>query len=485
MKTLNKILSIVTSTLLVVSVLSSCQKSANSVNPQSMNPKIVDEMRNFNTANGLIAYWPFNNSAADQSGYGRNGTASGVTSVADRFGSANSAYHFDGSTSYVSVPDNVALRLNNTDFTLNAWIKLDSYNSSYLSTIVSKRFSGLNNGWLWGINGALNTPQGATYYGPGGGTGNANAIGSTVLNTGQWYMVTCVYTLASQQLSIYINGVLDHTFSNILTASATATATLLIGKDGATGGYYFQGSMDDVSIYNSALSVSSVQQLYNVTSGTPYRLLAYWGFDGNATDSTGRGHNGTAFNVTSTTDRFGNANKAYHFDGSTSYISVPDDITLRLNNSDFTLNAWVKLDSYNSSYLSTIISKRFSGVNSGWLWGINGALNTPQGSTYYGPGGGNSNAIGSTILSTGQWYMVTCVYSLANQQLSIYINGVLDITVNNILSPNASTTAALNIGKDGATGGYYFQGSMDNVSIYQSALSVSNIQQLYHATTYW
>ncbi len=124
--------------------------------PASATPKIVDEMRNFNTANGLIAYWPFNNSAADQSGFGRNGTASNVTSVADRFGNANSAYHFDGSSSYVSVPDNVALRLNNTDFTLNAWVKLDAYNPSYLSTIISKRTSGVNNGWLWGFNGALN-----------------------------------------------------------------------------------------------------------------------------------------------------------------------------------------------------------------------------------------------------------------------------------------------------------------------------------------
>ena len=485
MKTLNKILSIVASTLLVVSVLSSCQKSANNISPQSPKLPAGSMSQSFNTANGLIAYWPFDGNTNDLSGFGRNGTGTNLTATTDRFGVAGKAYHFDGSTSYVSVPDNVALRLNNTDFTLNAWIKLDSYNSSYLSTIVSKRFSGLNNGWLWGINGALNTPQGATYYGPGGGTGNANAIGTTVLNTGQWYMVTCVYSLANQQLSIYINGVLDNTSNNILSASATATAALLIGKDGATGGYYFQGSMDDVSIYNSALSLSSVKQLYNVTSGTPYRLLAYWAFDGNTSDSTGRGHNGTGFNLTSTTDHFGNANKAYHFDGSTSYISVPDDITLRLNNSDFTLNAWVKLDNYNSSYLSTIISKRFSGLNNGWLWGINGALNTPQGSTYYGPGGGNSNAIGSTVLSTGQWYMVTCVYSLANQQLSIYINGVLDITVNNILTPNASTTATLYIGKDGATGGYYFQGSMDNVSIYQSALSVSNIQQLYHATTYW
>jgi len=483
MKTLQKLLSIVTCALLVAGMFSSCNKSANNVSPQPPKLPANSMSQSFNTANGLIGYWPFDGNTNDLSGFAYNGTGTNLTATTDRFGNANSAYHFDGSTSFVSIPDKVALRLNNTDFTLNAWVKLDAYNTSYLSTIVSKRFSGVNNGWLWGINGALTSPQGATYFGPGGG--NSDAIGTTVLSTGQWYMVTCVYNNAAQSLSIYINGVLNTTVTSILSPNALTTATMYIGKDGATGGYYFQGSMDDVSIYNSALSLSSIKQLYNVTADTPYRLLAYWAFDNNTSDSTGRGHNGTGTNLTATTDHFGNANRAYHFDGSTSYISVPDDIALRLNNTDFTLNVWVKLDAYNSSYQSTIISKRLSGINNGWLWGINGALTTPQGATYYGPGGGNSNAIGTTILSTGQWYMVTCVYNNAAQTLSIYINGALDTTVTSILSPNASTTAAMYIGKDGVTGGYYFQGSMDNLSIYQSALGVSNIQQLYHATRYW
>ncbi len=74
------------------------------------------------------------------------------------------AYHFDGSTSYISVPDSVSLRLNNTDFTLNAWIKLDSYNSSYLSTIISKRFSEQTTVGYGESMVFLNTPEGATYF---------------------------------------------------------------------------------------------------------------------------------------------------------------------------------------------------------------------------------------------------------------------------------------------------------------------------------
>jgi len=214
-------------------------------------------------AAGLIAYYPFNNSGQDLSGNGNDGTVYNITSVPDRNGNANSAYHFDGLSSYIAVADNQALRLGNTDFTLSAWVKLDNYNSSYVSTIMSKRISGYNNGWLWAVNGLQNPPPlGAVYYGPGGG--NPDAIGAKTLVPGQWYMVTCVYTNASQQLSIYVNGVLDQTIGGILPANGNITATLYIGKDGSAGlGYYFQGSLDDMRIYNKALSATTIQQLYN------------------------------------------------------------------------------------------------------------------------------------------------------------------------------------------------------------------------------
>ena len=50
--------------------------------------------------NGLIAYWPFNGNANDESGNNINGTISGATSTTDRFGAANSAYSFNGTNDY-------------------------------------------------------------------------------------------------------------------------------------------------------------------------------------------------------------------------------------------------------------------------------------------------------------------------------------------------------------------------------------------------
>jgi len=80
-------------------------------------------------------------------------------------------------------------------------------------------------------------------------------------------------------------------------------------------------------------------------------LVAWYPFNGNANDESGKGNNGTVYGATLTTDRFGNSNAAYTFDGS-SYIEVPDDNTLDFVKT-FTIAAWVKISTLNSSYGTT------------------------------------------------------------------------------------------------------------------------------------
>jgi Concanavalin A-like lectin/glucanases superfamily len=216
---------------------------------------------------GLIAYYPFNfDSAVDSSGNGNDGTIFNITSIPDRFGNPNTAYYFNGVNSYIQVKDNLALRLNNTDFTLNAWVKLDLYNDSYTSSIISKRITGANNGWLWGVTGYSNGPAGAAFYGPGGGS--TNAFGNKIMSIATWHMVTCVYSLSKMQLSIYVDGVLDNVTTGILTANASISTMLYIGSDSPglnDNGYFFQGAIDDIRIYGRMLKPSDINRLYSLT----------------------------------------------------------------------------------------------------------------------------------------------------------------------------------------------------------------------------
>ncbi|MBD1395428.1 RHS repeat-associated core domain-containing protein [Mucilaginibacter glaciei] len=213
----------------------------------------------------LIASWQLNGDGQDASIYNNQATMYNVTPVSDRFGHALGALQFDGTSSYLSVADNQDLRLA-TDFTLNAWVKVDAYSLSNVSTILSKRKESNIQGWLWGINGMSATTPKVVSFGPGG-TG-VNATGNTVVplssvGTKQWHMITAVYTKNTSNLAIYVDGVLDKN-TNIATPDGTLVTPLLIGRDAGNpqNGYYFKGAMDDIRMYKIILSASAIQDLY-------------------------------------------------------------------------------------------------------------------------------------------------------------------------------------------------------------------------------
>jgi hypothetical protein len=221
---------------------------------------------------GLIAFYPFNNSAADSSGKGNNGTVHYVTPVADRFGNPNAAYSFDGVRSYISVEDNLYMRLYNTDFTINTWVDLVDYNTSYGCVILGKRIPGIaDEGYTFSINGYstsdISSVPGLIHFGPGGGSVN-NATGTKVVSLNQWHMVSCIYDYAHQKLSIYIDGVLDNVSTDIAPPNPTVGARVYIGRDDPTStdnGYFINGDVDDIRMYNRQLSEMEIQKLYKLT----------------------------------------------------------------------------------------------------------------------------------------------------------------------------------------------------------------------------
>ncbi|MFI5138200.1 MAG: LamG domain-containing protein [Sphingobacteriales bacterium] len=253
-------------TLIAVAALNSCTKKHNPVPA----PKI-DSLKV-----GLVAYYPFNfDSAVDSSGNGNDGTIYNITSVPDRFGKANSAYYFNGVDSYIDIKDNQALRLSNTDFTLNYWVNLDEYISLSGSAVLAKNNGPNQNGWNTSITGygfAFNSPNnyGHAFYNVSGGP-DPYAVGNQVIATANWGMVTVQYNLNKQQISIYINGVLDTTVSNIPTPNANTSVDLFIGKNSYvdpsrnTPAYFIKGKLDDIRIYNRILSNSQIQQLHSLT----------------------------------------------------------------------------------------------------------------------------------------------------------------------------------------------------------------------------
>jgi hypothetical protein len=220
---------------------------------------------------GLIAYYPFNNSAADSSGNFNNGTVHGATLTTNRFGTANSAYLFDGISNNIQVADRHQLRLDGTDFTINTWVNLSDFDPSYGTFIISKRTAGVADGWGSSITGYgfQSSGQGAVglaFFGPGGNISTSISNSSITLN--KWFMITTTYSLDKQEIKFYINGVLDNTVDNIPSPNGSIAADMFIGSDNPSSpstGYFVKGKVDDIRIYNRLLKPAEITKLFNLT----------------------------------------------------------------------------------------------------------------------------------------------------------------------------------------------------------------------------
>lgn len=223
---------------------------------------------------GLLAFYPFNNSANDLSGHNFNGTGYDLTSVPDRFGKPNSAYYFNGTSSHIIVQDKPALRLNGTNFALNYWVNLDKYSDSYGTTVLSKRGPYSENGWITGVGGALNVYSpigklGTVTYNVSGGD-DPYGSGQLVVGIKEWHMITVVYNYQLSQVTFYVDGVLDRVVGNIPTPNASTSTNLYIGADSQNNNpsyseYLVKGSVDDIRIYQRVLSADEVHRLFVAT----------------------------------------------------------------------------------------------------------------------------------------------------------------------------------------------------------------------------
>lgn len=212
---------------------------------------------------GLVAYYPFNGNANDESGNANHGTVNGAVLVDDRFGNAAGAYSFDGVDDFIDVPDTPELNPT-AAISVAAWFRLRSFSTSY-PPIVKKSGDGSIQGYGWTLE---------CHYNPRNSSGTL--IGPAVffnatlvtewgysdpapisLNT--WYFVVGVYNGVSFKL--YMNGQLHNSmpFDGEITISPNH---LNIGRDPSNLGRTADAVIDDVRIYNRALSDAEVQTLF-------------------------------------------------------------------------------------------------------------------------------------------------------------------------------------------------------------------------------
>ena len=220
----------------------------------------------FNLQNGLVGYYPFCGNANDGSGNGNNGVVTGATLTSDRFGNANSAYNFNGTSNYITIA-NVAANTFTSTFSISVWVKPSSGYGSGSSPngnqnqIISKwGFGGINNAAY-----ALGVDQsGIAFTGVHNGSVSSSVNSSpSIVSINEWHHL--VSTLSGGVLKLYVDNVLVKTISNSVNAQ-NSRYTLDIARE-ALGNYsYFKGVIDDIQLYNRALNACEVNQIYTSTN---------------------------------------------------------------------------------------------------------------------------------------------------------------------------------------------------------------------------
>lgn len=452
-------------------------------------------------SNGLVGWWPFNGNANDESGNGNNGTVNGATLTTDRFGNAGKAYSFNG-----AILNTIAINLNpvvDSIFTLNIWAKCSrTINllpvSSSCPIGVNVNMANSNQNWViqplqmgnpnlgcgglsMGTNGIMTAEHGINIL------TNRHSYGATISG---YKMVTVIYRLDSTFL--LVDGVVVDAKPIHCPSSLKRIYGFSLG--GSLYSPNFAGDIDDIGIWNRALTQQEITALYNAQPCTPqivyihdtlYQappclpnyvptngLLGWWPFCGNANDESGNGNNGTVNGATLTSDRFGNAGKAYSFDGVNDYVAATLN-GMTNQNSSFSVSIW-----FNRNNSSSIVRYMFGFGNPMMFgemfgfgdYGSQGIFGTFLGSQY--------DVI--TGLDTGNynvWKNLVVVYNTPGI-LKFYLNGSFLFTGSALSNPNIQL-GNCKIGMRPGNTNEFWSGSLDDIGIWNRALTQQEITALY------
>jgi hypothetical protein len=231
------------------------------------------EVRDFSKGQSgrLVAFYSFNGDAKDGSGFHRDGRVNGGSFVSDRFGHPSSAFALDGVTASIVVPNDSGLNFQN-GITLNFWMTVRSFYDREQYPISHGNWQ---NRWKISIsNKHLRWTVKTT-------TGIKDLDSETQLSLDSLYNVTVCYSGADME--IYLNGALD-AFTSWSGGISTTSYDLTIGQDlPGDNNYNFKGVLDDIRMYDYALSVQQIANLYDINTavavtndpGSPKSFVLY------------------------------------------------------------------------------------------------------------------------------------------------------------------------------------------------------------------
>jgi hypothetical protein len=427
---------------------------------------------------GLISWWMFDEGAgttADDSAGDNDGTLVGDPVWTS--GQIGGALDFDGDDDYVDVGDPIDDSLDfgaGDSFSISAWVKTTDENGQI---VYKRRCTGVGGHYEEGYR--LHLTTGKPSFGIEDTSDNGTQIsGSTIVTNNEWHHVVAVRDTATDRLYIYLDGSSDATpVTDVTLGTLDTDRSLEIGRADATsppGLSYHDGKIDDVRIYERALSAEEVLQLYLEGAGP----ISHWMFDegtgSTAHDSAGD-NDGTIYGAQWTS---GQINGALDFDGDGDYVDVGNDSSLKPP-LPLTLCAWISFSQNGAVFIS--LDDWSSSTYYGVVLNLNAASHV---SVNFGDGNGSGGSsyrrskTGTTVLIADTWYQAAAVIRGATD-MDIYINGMDDGgSYSGSGDSLAYSSGNASIGTS-SPDGPYFDGKIDDVRIYDRVLSAEEVWQLY------
>jgi len=390
---------------------------------------------------------------------------------------------------HITLGDVTEFQMGTSDFTISVWVY---YTASQQSTIFSKRAGISANYNMYALSVIADPQFGGASENIWGFMRCSNSIDRPIdggVQSGAWHNIVLHHDY-SDSTSIFVDG----NFIGKSTVSLTGDFDiignpLVLGYSAEANANFYNGKMDDIRIYNRALSLSEIDDLYNEPDPSTIinlenGLVAKYTFNnGNADDESGLNNNGTINGAVLTSDRFGNTNRAFQF-GSGQTITIPDVDTLDNFTAGMSISFWLNAPSspVNTNPLITKFSYCGSGFDAysirydqiGRMW-----------TQIDDESGFDASQLGDIAIADNNWHHVVIVWERPN--FYYYVDGNFDLVsfagmtaFDSEISNSPSQLIFGHPAEDFCGGSYEYNEKLDDIRIYNRSLSEIEIDELFN-----
>ncbi|HPS56117.1 MAG TPA: sialidase domain-containing protein, partial [Sedimentisphaerales bacterium] len=417
-----------------------------------------------------IAYWGFDGGAEDSVG-GHDGVVYGAT-LTD--GVSGQGYYFEGDGDCISIPDAEVFDFGMGDFSLSLWFKTGCPTNNFLMNFKQRD----NNPH---IELYVNQHFGAHLL---PGFTRVEYVDAGIRDDRWHHAVVTMQNGVENGYKLYLDGI--NVGAGTYSGRLDNWDMITIGSSSKDSKDGFNGVIDEVAVYDEAISVEQVKELFskfNRDGSEADRqkqrvenvdgLVGYWDFDGVAKDKVG-GNDGV---VNGATLAKGVKGQCYYFEGDGDCISIPDSEVFDFGADDFSISAWFKVDVMKGSFP--------------FIFNFRQNDNNPHIEVYIGGDLGSHILPGDTRLTykdagldDDRWhYVAITMQNGVEDGYKLYLDGI--VVGKGSYSGNLRDWDSITIGGQmkGGRDEFAFKGFIDEAAVYKRALSAEELQRIYNDVT--